>query len=176
MKAIFKVFKLTIICVVLIFALSLVSAHLPFILISGSSMEPTFKDGQIVYLDRNFEDIKRGDVVIFKQQVHFSFDEKLIKRVCGIPGDKVYKDKAEKFFIYDGKNIFYYDKKVSDVLALLESSTYLYTLDDNQYFCMGDNRDESIDSRSFGAIDRKKILALVKDDAEIPKAISCRIK
>lgn len=144
---------------------TLISAHLPFIRVSGNSMEPTYLDDEIVYLDREADSYNRGDVVIFKQKVHLPFEEKLIKRVCGIPGDEIYCDANGSYFIYDGKTIYYYesDNDSIDIDELIAKSNYQFTLTERQYFCMGDNRDYSVDSRSFGAIDESKILACVKN-------------
>ena len=167
--AIIKRIKLLLICGIVLVALYAISNFLPFIRVSGSSMEPSYTDDEIVYLNRNTDSIKRGDVVIFKQKLHFYFEEKLIKRVCGIPGDKIYKDTNNNYFAYDGIYIYYETSRIDTTCdELLASSTYMYTLSKNSYFCMGDNRDKSIDSRTFGAVDETKIIAIVKGGFKKP--------
>lgn len=156
-----------------LFAILLVgSRRAPFILVSGNSMEPTYQNEQFVGVKYNTSNLKRGDVAIFKQAVHSSIDEKLIKRVCGIPGDDVYIDEDGVFFIYDATSdcVYYYNGDYSKD-QLLETSTYQYTLETDEYFFMGDNRDESLDSRNFGAIKHDKIIATVSNSYVEPEAL-----
>lgn len=139
--------------------------HLPFILISGDSMYPTYNNGEFIRLTFNTKNIERGDVVIFKEKLHFKFEEKLIKRTCGIPGDMIYTDSDGTYFVYNNHQIFYYEgnENTTDIDSFLKSCDYKYTLGDSQYFFMGDNRDYSVDSRSFGPVSESKILAKAAD-------------
>ena len=146
-------------------AVVFIANHLPFILISGDSMYPTYNDGEFIRLTFNTKNIDRGDVVIFKGKLHFRFEEKLIKRVCGIPGDMIYTDSEGTYFVYNNHHIFYYEgsENVTDVDSFLETCDYKYTLGDSEYFFMGDNRDYSVDSRNFGPVSESKILAKTAD-------------
>ena len=120
------------------------------------SMMDTLYDGDNIIMDElsyNIGEPKRYDIICFK-----SYKERdlLIKRVIGLPGETIY--------IKDGE-IFINDKKIKDKAGLekieeagLASSGI--TLKDDEYFVIGDNRDESTDSRSadVGNVRRREIL------------------
>jgi signal peptidase I len=102
--------------------------------------------------------IKRGDVLVFKSPVEPERD--LIKRVIGLPGDKL-EQKEKKIFIngqpLDEPYVFFLEPPRHNS-ELSEASTTSdprenygpVTVPPNQYFMMGDNRDNSLDSRYWG--------------------------
>jgi signal peptidase I len=102
--------------------------------------------------------IKRGDVLVFKSPVEPERD--LIKRVIGLPGDKL-EQKEKKIFIngkpLDEPYVFFLEPPRQNS-ELSEASTTSdprenygpVTVPPNQYFMMGDNRDNSLDSRYWG--------------------------
>jgi len=120
------------------------------VVVSGDSMLPSLKDGQLLLLNKlsyNFQDIKRFDIVVVKVGKN-----EIIKRVIGLPGETIeYKD-----------NLLYIDG------SPLESN---YNFDTNdfeeievyqgKYFVLGDNRAVSSDSRIIGLIDNKDIIGKV---------------
>lgn len=114
--------------------------------VNGASMEPTLYDKDIMLLNEAgyyFEDIQRFDIVVVKAE-----DEYLIKRIIGLPGEKIeYKD--NKLYI-DGEYVkeTFQHKKTMDFSTVLEQ---------DEYFVMGDNRTNSTDSRVFGPITRDSI-------------------
>ena len=89
------------------------------------------------------------DIVVFKYG-----DSKLIKRVIGLPGEKVE---------YKNNNLYIDDNKIKDVFLLTETDDFnLKNLDvevipDDYYFVLGDNRINSSDSRTIGLISIKDI-------------------
>ncbi|MBQ6538937.1 MAG: signal peptidase I [Bacilli bacterium] len=113
----------------------------------GSSMYDTLKDKDIMILNETayyFNDIKRFDIVVIKAP-----GELIIKRVIGLPGEKI-KYENGKLYI-NGKYVkenFTHDG--TDDFAEVK-------IGKNKYFVMGDNRDNSMDSRYFGAFDKKSI-------------------
>ena len=128
----------------------------PFI-VSGSSMDPTFKNGQYLIVDElsyNIGNPARGDVIVFKYPKNPS--QYFIKRVIGLPGETVNIDTTGHVSIKD---------KDGNSVALNEpyvvypsdqaSST---TLGADQYFVMGDNRAGSFDSRAWGPVARNLII------------------
>ncbi len=140
---IFKVIKFTLYCITLIF-LFLSTIFLRRAVIDGVSMNPTFENKeQYLYLRHfnfnniNVPGIKRFDVVIIK---HPTYDL-LIKRVVGLPGEEVeYKNNT----LYINGNIVEQNFKfVSDTRDFPRTKVA-----DNNYFVMGDNRPNSLDSRS----------------------------
>ncbi len=125
----------------------------PFI-ISGNSMQPTYRSGQIVTTITAYtqSDIKEGSVVILKNN-----GKKLIKRVVGVPGDTL--------VIVDGVLYVNGEKDDSGFAAIDEAGVLSkeLTLKNNEYFVMGDNRtaDYSRDSRTFGAVSYEQIIGIV---------------
>lgn len=110
-------------------------------------MNPTLNDKDIMILNEisyGFSDIVRFDIVVVKEE-----NEYLIKRIIGLPGEKIeYKD--NKLYI-DGKY-------VKEDFKHMETMDFSTTLGEDEYFIMGDNRTNSTDSRIFGPISRDEII------------------
>lgn len=117
--------------------------------VSGSSMANTLKNGEILLLNKfeyRFSDIKRFDIVVVK-----AHGERIIKRVIGLPGETL---KYENGILYINDRMIeenYLDEVTKDF-------TYEGKIPDECYFVMGDNRDDSLDSRYFGCFPKKDIL------------------
>ena len=113
--------------------------------VDGDSMNKTFNNGDILILYK-LSKIKRFDVIVLHEEKD---NEKIIKRVIGMPGDTV--------AIKDGE-IYINDKKIDDEYAYGITSDYdRITLKSDEYFILGDNRLISKDSRYFGPIKEKEI-------------------
>jgi signal peptidase I len=133
----------------------------PFI-VDGGSMLPTYNNGEFLLVDKLsylIHSPRRGDVMIFKlyENTNNPYEGKhLIKRVIGLPGDRVkvengvttiYNEANPKGFVIEEPFVKYKDvHKNVDI-----------TLDDNQYFMMGDNRTQSYDSRDWGPLDGSNV-------------------
>lgn len=110
----------------------------------GESMLPTYHDGQFLLTVKNYS-IERFDVVTIYH------DGILIKRVIGMPNDTIkYQD-----------NVLYINGEPTEDPYNTVTEDFEVTLGENEYFCMGDNREESWDSRRFGAFSRDIILTKV---------------
>ena len=125
-------------------------------IVDGNSMNPTLYNNNIILLnklDYKLNEIKRFDVVVIKVK-----NEKLIKRVIGLPGEYVeYKDNN---LYVDG---FLIDEKFKHATTSdfkLETLGYL-KIPGDKYFVVGDNRNNSVDSRVIGLIDKSDILGNV---------------
>lgn len=113
--------------------------------VDGDSMNKTFKNGDILILYK-LSKIKRFDVIVLHEEKD---NEKIIKRVIGMPGDTV--------AIKDGEIYINYEK-IDDEYAYGMTSDYdRITLKSDEYFILGDNRLISKDSRYFGPIKEKEI-------------------
>lgn len=124
--------------------------------VTGVSMNNTLNTGDIMILDRlsyYFNDIKKGDIVVVDLA-----EQKLIKRVVALPGDEIYAD--NNILYINGKkfNENYLDKDTVTDDFTLTNITGKKTVANNMYFVMGDNRQQSADSRVFGLVSKDKIL------------------
>ena len=113
--------------------------------VDGDSMNNTLKNGDILLLYK-LGSINRLDIIVLDEEKD---NEKIIKRVIGLPGETV--------AIKKGK-IYINDKVIDDEYAYGETSDYdKVTLEDDEYFILGDNRLISKDSRYFGPIKENEI-------------------
>lgn len=113
--------------------------------VDGDSMKNTLKNGDILLLYK-LSSIDRFDIIVLDEEKD---NEKIIKRVIGLPGEAV--------AIKKGK-IYINDKVIDDEYAYGETSDYnKVTLKDDEYFILGDNRLISKDSRYFGPIKDNEI-------------------
>jgi signal peptidase I len=131
----------------------------PFI-VSGSSMVPTFQDGQYLVIDEisYFAGTpKRDDVVVFRNPKNTKVF--FIKRIIGLPGETV-DVKGKDVFITNKEypNGFKLDEPY--VKNISDSDTH-FPLSDNEYFVMGDNRPASSDSRYWGAVSKNLLIGRV---------------
>lgn len=106
--------------------------------IPSGSMIPTLNPGDRILATRVYEpsNLKRGDIVIFKSN---ELHEDLIKRLIGLPGDKI-ELKGTNVFV-NGKKI--YEPYVKNNMDFEGS----YNVPKGKYFFLGDNRSDSYDSR-----------------------------
>lgn len=134
--------------VVLIIVILLVKSFVvTTVRVNGSSMYPTLKSKDIMLLNKigyRFSDIERFDIIVVDKG-----KSKIIKRVIGLPGEVLeYKD-----------NVLYIDGKiVDDSYNSIEQDDFSVVLEDDEYFVMGDNRGDSLDSRATGPVLKSDIL------------------
>lgn len=136
----------------------------PF-LVKGRSMEQTFSDGDYLIVDElsyRFRDPQRFEVVVF----HTEFipggapREYYIKRVIGIPGDRVViKDGKVNLYENNGDTATELDEAyITDGIKTLSPEPIDTVLESNKYFVLGDNRGNSSDSRYWGVLDKSYIV------------------
>ena len=132
-------------------------------IINGDSMKPALSDGDIIIIDKityKLKDIERFDIVAFKYK--YDHSQMYIKRVIGMPGETIYME--------DNK-IYILNKETGQYEQLKEYYGYYkgenkypdcepVTLGEDEYFVLGDNRNDSEDSRSsgVGAVKRELII------------------
>lgn len=123
--------------------------------VDGQSMYSTLSDGDILLLKKYDKNYKRFDVVVFKNG-----DNRLIKRIIGLPGEKIeYKD----------NKLYVNDKLIKEKFLKNNQETYDFSIEElgiekvpnGSYFVLGDNRTNSTDSRVLGTIDKNEIQGTV---------------
>jgi len=160
--------------------------------IPSESMENTLLIGDYLLVDKidyarggffspllPYTKINRGDIVVFRYPVHPS--QHFVKRVIGVPGDRVrlinkrvfvngqpliepytvYHSPMRNFYRDDFPNMRYMDGNVDQhwwlqMRKLIEDDALI--VPEGNYFVMGDNRDESLDSRYWGFVPRENIV------------------
>ena len=139
--------------VVAAIAVLIATLALPVLQISGSSMEPTLNDEEIVVLLKT-PNLRRSELCCFSYQ-----NKLLIKRVIGLPGDKINIDINGNVFVND--ELLAEDYVTDKALGECDITFPCYVTD-NHYFVLGDHRSTSIDSRS-------SVIGLVSEDYIIGK-------
>ena len=120
--------------------------------VDGDSMNPGLHTDEFVLVDKAaylFQAPQRGDVIVF----HYPLDthRDFIKRVIGLPGDII--NVTSTSVIVDGRTL--QEPYISDTSNFGNDT---WKLRPNQFFVMGDNRPNSLDSRTWGPLDRGYII------------------
>ncbi len=116
------------------------------IMVQGESMVPTLKGNELMILKKYDQSYERFDIVVVNKNVE---GDNLIKRVIGLPNETIE--------YIDGK-LYINDKIITDKYASgITEDFHKYTLGDDEYFLMGDNRTISLDSRILGVIKKDEI-------------------
>jgi signal peptidase I len=114
----------------------------------GHSMDPTLENNQFLVVNKlgyRLHDPERGDIIVFRDRG--SDERKLIKRVVGLPGEVVE--------ISDGQ--VFVDNRALDEVYIANQGRYSQPplqIPEGNYFVLGDNRNNSSDSRNWGTLPR----------------------
>ena len=127
--------------------------------VNGESMFPNYKNGEYILTNLialRLSPLKRGEVIVFRAPINQEKD--FIKRVIGIPGDKV--------ALKDGY-VYVNDNKLDESYLPSDFRTYggaflaegaSVTVPADNYFVLGDNRNFSSDSREWGLVSKDKVI------------------
>ncbi len=132
----------------------------PFV-VSGASMEPNFSTQDYLVIDEvtyRLRGLERGDVIVFHYPLQPS--TYFIKRVVGLPGETVTLNGPEVKIVSGGKEMLLGED-------YLHGKKYSYgelevKLKSDEYFVMGDNRNNSYDSRGWGSLEQKYIVGIAR--------------
>lgn len=133
-------------------------------LVHGDSMETTLQGGQNLIMDKisyRFHDPERFDIVIFPGPEENGEHEYYIKRVIGLPGETVQISDGEVYI--DGEELTEDIYGITDYIEEPGMAAESLTLAEDEYFCLGDNRPVSFDSRypEVGPVHRSEIIGKV---------------
>jgi len=153
---ILEIIRFSLIALIIVIPIRMFIAQ-PFI-VSGASMENTFHTGEYLIVDQlsyHFNQPSRGDVIVFRYPRDPS--KFFIKRVIGLPGETI---------VIEGPTIHIKNKNNPEGFVLEEpyiksmnnSTNMTEVLGDREYFVMGDNRDQSSDSRAWGILQQDRII------------------
>ena len=126
--------------------------------INGSSMQETFHSGDRAAISRvltYFRQYSRGDIVVVKTgTAQLGPDRDIIKRIIAVPGDHL--------VISHGIVVLNGERLAEEYTGGVPTDGDVnIILGDDEYFLMGDNRPDSVDSRCFGAVRRGDIIGRV---------------
>jgi signal peptidase I len=116
----------------------------------GTSVDIPFTDINLFYMP-GLREPRRGDIIVFKYPQNPSRD--FIKRVIAVEGDKI-ESRNKKVFVNDHKLVEHYSQNVDSNIRNGQRDNFgPITVPRGKVFVMGDNRDQSYDSRFWGFVD-----------------------
>lgn len=150
-----EVFKIAILALVIVLPIRYFLFQ-PFI-VKGESMDPNFQSGDYLIVDEityRFSEPQRGDVIVFKYPKDTT--QKFIKRVIGLPGEKLLVKDGQITITQGDKNFVLIEKYLPENLKTYGDVEV--TLGPDEFFVLGDNREYSYDSRAWGKVPRQDII------------------
>ncbi len=135
--------------------------------VNGASMEPNFYDNESLLVNRFNVSYERFDVVfvnVSKERTSYYRDDSFLKRIVGLPGEIIeYKD--DKLFVNGVvvpepfENGITNSFNFGDVCKIKETSCQV--IPEDYYFVLGDNRENSTDSRIIGLVHKNDLLGKI---------------
>lgn len=146
-----------ILIVTVIITLLFINFVAQFAVTCGNSMNDTLNNNDILLMEKltqRFGELKRFDVIVFDSENEEH--ENYIKRIIGLPGETIRIDENGNIYINNKKleNDVYGNATIKDPGLAIDE----ITLNENEYFVLGDNRNNSLDSRfDLGAVELSQV-------------------
>ena len=129
-------------CILITAATVLFILNFRIVKVSGSSMEPTLADGQLLFTTTHTSHLQQNDIVIFRYE-----DKQCVKRVIAVGGDTVTLKNNQVYVNRIAYSNYEYDGEDQE-----------YTIAPDEIFVLGDNTKVSLDSRMFGPVKTDQLL------------------
>lgn len=136
--------------------------------VEGKSMMSTLYDNDLLVVSNLFYKPHNNDIVVIQSE---NLDKTVVKRVIAIGGQEVEIDYNNNRLLVDGvkikedyiKELIMYDnkEKFDQNFYNTDTKTYKYTVPEDYVFVLGDNRNMSSDSRTFGCVSSDKIIGKI---------------
>jgi signal peptidase I len=142
-------FETLLLALILVLIINTISTR---IRVDGFSMEPTYHNNNYIVVSKlayKFKEISRGDVIVFEYPL--APDEDFIKRVIGLPGDQIEVTNGKVFL--NGTEL---NESYIDAAPIREQP--LLVVPEDSLFVMGDNRNNSSDSRTWGPLPIENVI------------------
>ncbi|MCG2701061.1 signal peptidase I [Candidatus Parcubacteria bacterium] len=159
---VFELFKVVIISLAIIIPVRYFLIQ-PFY-VKGASMEPSFFDHEYLIIDEisyRLDDPERGDIVVFRYPKNPQ--EYFIKRIIGLPEERI-QIKEGQVYVYNQENpdgVKLWEPYLTDGTKTYSLSEDIVILAEDEYYLLGDNRNSSKDSRSFGSVKESFVIGKV---------------
>lgn len=139
---IYSVFSALLICMLAVFVAFTFFFRL--VAVSGDSMYPTLQDSERIIISNFLYTPSYGDIIVLNKEE--TEDKSMIKRVIALPGDTINIDFDSHIITVNGK-VIYEKYEVYEPISEPGDFTYPLTVPEDAVFVLGDNRNNSIDSR-----------------------------
>lgn len=131
--------------------------------VKGASMEPNFYDNEYLIINElsyRFKNPERGDIIVFQSPL--DKNDFFIKRIIGLPNERV-KVTDNGIYVYNSEHPegALIEEEYLPKDDMIAGDYGIIRLGNDEYYVLGDNRGRSLDSRFFGAINKKSIVGRV---------------
>jgi signal peptidase I len=164
-----KSYKIIILAIIIIFVSIFLIRNIFFqsFVVGGDSMVPTFNSDKQLLINKFSKNFSHGDIVVYEAdtsvKVLGAYDGPIrqiyIKRIIALPGEKIEIKNGQVLINGEVVDESYIQGKT--MINDDETINYSLTLGNDQYFVMGDNREQSMDSRISGPVEKQDIIGKI---------------